>query len=48
MSISAPPRSDIDLFSDETLYDPYPAYAQLRELGPAVYMTTVDAWAIPR
>jgi cytochrome P450 len=43
-----PPRSDIDLFADETLYDPYPAYAQLRELGPAVYLTMADAWAIPR
>jgi cytochrome P450 len=40
--------SDIDLFSDETLYDPYPAYAELRDLGAAVYLTATDAYAIPR
>lgn len=48
MPTTAPPTSDIDLFCDETLYDPYPAYAELRDLGAAVYLTAVDAWAIPR
>jgi cytochrome P450 len=42
------PKSDIDLFSDESLYDPYPAYAELRETAPAVYMTATDAYALTR
>ena len=27
------PTSGLDLFADEVLLDPYPAYAELRELG---------------
>jgi cytochrome P450 len=42
------PKSDIDLFSDEMLYDPYPAYAELRELSSAVYLTPTDAYALTR
>ncbi len=30
--------SDIDLFSDEVLHDPYPHYKALRDLGPAAYL----------
>ncbi len=30
--------SDIDLFSDEALHDPYPFYKELRDLGPAAYL----------
>lgn len=40
--------STIDLFADTTLENPYPAYAELRECGPAVWMTQHDLWAIPR
>ena len=32
-------ESGIDLFSDDVLADPYPVYAELRELGPIVRMT---------
>lgn len=42
------PTSDIDLFSDEILYDPYPSYVELREQAPAVYMTKTDAYALTR
>lgn len=39
------PTSDVDLFADDVLHDPYPA---LREAGPAVRLTTYDAWLLPR
>lgn len=42
------PTSDLDLWTDEALIDPYPLYDELRILGSAVYLTNVDAWAIPR
>ena len=41
-------RSDLDLFSDELLDDPYPAYALLRSTGAAVWMNRLDMWALPR
>ncbi|MDT0321888.1 cytochrome P450 [Streptomyces millisiae] len=40
--------SDLDLFSDETLADPYPLYAQLRDLDSAVYMERLGVWAVGR
>ena len=42
------PTSDIDLFSDEVLHDPYSSYARLRDAGPAVRLTAYDAWVLPR
>src|SRR5262249_34963627 len=33
------PSSDVDLFADDVLTDPYPAYRELREAGPAVRLT---------
>lgn len=42
------PRSQVDLFDDAILKNPYPAYAELRDLGPAVWMDAHRAWAIPR
>lgn len=42
------PVSDIDLWSDAILEDPYPAYAALRDLGPAVWMSRHEAWAVTR
>ncbi|MFI7245221.1 cytochrome P450 [Streptomyces qinglanensis] len=44
----AAPSSDVPLFDDRALADPYPLYAQLRETGPAVYLTRYGVWAIPR
>lgn len=40
--------TSIDLFSDEVLADPYPAYRLLRDVGPAVYLERIDAWALAR
>ncbi|MEW1615343.1 MULTISPECIES: cytochrome P450 [unclassified Streptomyces] len=40
--------SDLDLFADDVLADPFPAYATLRALGPAVHLTRHGVWAITR
>lgn len=36
--------SDIDLFSSESLADPYDNYSTLRDIGPAAYMAKYDMW----
>lgn len=41
------PASDLDLAAPPG-GDPYPAYAALRQLGPAVYLTRYDVWALAR
>jgi cytochrome P450 len=41
------PSTDVDLWADEVLVDPYPVYADLRRLGPVVWMTKYDAFALP-
>ncbi|MFH8350107.1 cytochrome P450 [Streptomyces sp. NPDC018045] len=41
------PTSEVDLFDDEVLADPYPAYAALRAAGPAVRLERHGVWAIP-
>ena len=41
------PSSDVDIFGEEILEDPYPFYAQLREMGRAVRLTRYDVWALP-
>lgn len=40
------PISDIDFWSDEVISNPYPYYKMLRDLGPAVWLTRHNAWAI--
>jgi cytochrome P450 len=42
------PRSPLDLFSDDTLADPYPHYAALRAQGPAIHLPAHDIWALSR
>ena len=42
------PHSVVDLFHDDVLNDPYPAYRELRDLGPAVHLDGLDAWALAR
>lgn len=44
----AGPSSPVDLFGDEVLADPYPTYAELRALGPAVFAERANAWLLPR
>jgi cytochrome P450 len=46
--VSDIPASDVDLFSDAARVDPYPIYAQLRELGPVVEMSRHGHYALPR
>ena len=46
--MSTMPVSDIDLFADDVLRDPWPAYAELRAMGPAVWMSHSGFVAIPR
>lgn len=42
------PESDVDLFGDDVLRDPYPAYAKLRDLGPVVRLTRHGFLAVSR
>jgi cytochrome P450 len=48
MATATAPVSDVDIFADDVLTDPYPAYAVLREAGAAVYLERYDCWALPR
>lgn len=38
----------IDLFSDETLLDPFPIYALLRDMAPAVWLPRHHCWVMAR
>ena len=40
--------SDLDLFADEVLLDPYPSFARLREQAAVVQLTTNGVWALTR
>ena len=40
--------SDIDLWSDENLSDPYPTFAKLRDQAAVVKLTQSNVWAITR
>jgi cytochrome P450 len=48
VSSSSTPVSDIDLYSDEVLADPYPAFRVIRDTGPAVQLTAYPVWVIAR
>lgn len=42
------PESDVDLWSDEVLLDPYPTFRKLRDLGPVVWLSRVGLFAVSR
>ncbi len=42
------PATDLDLWSDEVLADPYPAYRRLRDIGPVVWLNRAGVAAFPR
>jgi len=46
--LTSTPVSGLDLHTEEALRNPYEIYRQLRELGPVVYLSDYDAYAIPR
>ncbi len=48
MTDSAPPVSDLDLFDDAVLVDPYPSFAALRDLGGVVHLPANDVYALTR
>ncbi|MGH9040418.1 MAG: cytochrome P450 [Acidimicrobiia bacterium] len=44
----AAPRTDLDLWSDEVLLDPWPHYRAIRDTGPVVYLEQYDHYAVGR
>ncbi len=42
------PTSDLDLYSDEVLAEPYEHYRRLREAGPVVWLERYNAWVVVR
>ncbi|MFE0447072.1 cytochrome P450 [Streptomyces fungicidicus] len=46
--MTKPPTSDVDLFADDVLLDPFQAYAELREQGPVVHLRKNDVYALTR
>lgn len=42
------PSYDVDLYTDEALADPYQHYRALRDLGPAVWLSAHDVYAVAR
>ncbi|MEU8247878.1 cytochrome P450 [Nonomuraea sp. NPDC048916] len=48
MAVATRGIPDVDLFSDEVLLDPYPVYAELRELAPVVHLPATGVWALTR
>jgi len=42
------PTSDLDLYSDEVLAEPYEHYRRLREAGPAVWLERHNVWVVAR
>ena len=42
------PVSDIDFYSDAVIADPFKVYAELRDLGPVVYLRTHDLYLVAR
>jgi len=42
------PVWDGDLYADAVIQDPYPVYAQLRALGPVVWLAQHQVYALPR
>lgn len=48
MAVATCARSDLDLFSDEVMLDPYPHLAELRELAAVVYLAPSNLWALTR
>lgn len=48
MTVPTQSVSDVDIFSDEVLLDPYPTFAELREQASVVWLENNGLWAITR
>lgn len=48
MTVQTIASSDVDLFDDEVLADPYPHFAKLREQGAVVRLEKNGVWALTR
>jgi cytochrome P450 len=48
LTTSTIPSTDIDIYSDEQILDPYEAYREFRDAGPAVWMGRHDTWVVAR
>ena len=48
MGTVAAPTSDLELYSDDALLDPYPRYQELRDLGGAVWLEAYGLYALSR
>lgn len=46
--MTASPTFDVDLYTADAIRDPYPLYRAIRDLGPVVWLTAHDVWAIGR
>jgi cytochrome P450 len=42
------PTSDLDPYTDEALLDPWPTYTELQDLGPAVWLSKYEMFALVR
>ncbi len=42
------PASDLELYTDAALTDPYPIYKELRDLAPAVFLNRYGLYVLPR
>jgi cytochrome P450 len=42
------PTDDVDLFADDALAEPYEHYRRLRDLGPVVWLSAHDLYAVAR
>ena len=46
--MTAPIESDIDIWDDDILVDPYPTYSALREQAGVVYLPKNDLYVLTR
>lgn len=48
LTANRPDSFDIDIFSDEAISNPYPAFAAIRAAGSVVRLEKYGIWALPR